>query len=234
MLKKLRPILSIGLLLISVCLLIWATLPSKRQVAVQEISPSEMQLKSSGQAAIPSILESQQLSLQWPSSMRIGDVEKITLVFKPELNDSASPDAVAEFSNVYDSYNLMAEGRFEVAGTRVDPANPTRESMPSGQALKFKWQVIIDKAGSYPGNVWLSLRFLPVDGSQASQQPIFVQEVDIRATSLFGISGPLARLLGGVGIFFSVLVSFDIMIDFVRNLRRKITTKYTTDTKDIK
>jgi hypothetical protein len=225
--KKLRRTLSIGLLLISVYLLIWATLPNKHQVAVQDISPSEMQLPSRGQAVIPSILVSRQLSLEWPTSMRIGDKGMITLVFEPELNDSASPDALAEFSNVYDSYNLMAEGRFEAAGIRVDPANSTRESMPSGHDVKFNWQVNFEKAGSYPGNVWLSLRFLPLDGSQASQQLIYIHEVDIRATSLCGLSGPLARLLGGVGIILGVVVGINDMIALVRKWIGK--TILTTD-----
>jgi hypothetical protein len=222
------------MLLIGICLLIWATLTAKRRVTVQSISPAEMQLPSSGQASQPTILETRQVVLEWPSTIRIGDMAVITLVFEPGKNEPSSDKPQDGFSDVYDKYSLMAEGRFEVAGIRVDPANPTRESMPSGQTVKLKWRVNADKAGEFPGNVWLSLRFLPHDGTETSQTPIFARKVDIHTTSLFGISGPLARLMGGVGIFFSVLVSFDIMIEFVRNLRRKITTKYIKDTKDIK
>jgi len=222
MLKKIRRALSIGLLLFSSGLLIWASLPSKRQVAIQTISPSEMQLPSTTQAVIPAILETRQVVLDWPSSMRIGDMGVITLVFEPIPNNPPSNNPQGEFSDVYDNNNIMAEARFEVAGISVNPANPTRESMPSGHSVKFEWQVNLEQAGSYHGNVWLSLRFLPLDGTTASQEPIFVREVDIHAASLFGISAPMARLLGGVGIILSVLIIFDDMISWARKWKRRM------------
>ncbi|MFZ0533471.1 MAG: hypothetical protein WAM09_09845 [Anaerolineales bacterium] len=233
MLKKLRRVLSLGLLLFSGYLLIWAILSSMRQVVVQSISPSEMQIPSSGEPPIPSILESRQVILEWPASMRIGDNGIITLIFEPIQKDAPSPDPQAELTNVYNNYNLMAEARIEAVGIKVDPANPTRESMPSGQSVKFKWQVSVEQAGSYNCNLWLSLRFLPLDGSQASQVPIYVHEVEIHATSLVGMSGPVGRLLGGMGIIFSILVIFDDMIGLVTRWMKKRTTKVTKGTKDL-
>jgi hypothetical protein len=216
MLKKIRRALSLGLLLFSGSLLIWAFLPSQRQVVTQTISSAEMQLPSSTQAITPTILETRKVVLEWPSSMRIGDMDEISLVFEPIQNEASSNNPQGEFSDVYNNYNIMAEARIEAAGIRANPGNPTRESMPSGHSVKFKWQVNIEQAGSYQGNVWLSLRFLPLDGRPASQWPIFVRMVDIHAVSLFGLSAPWARLLGGVGIILCVLIIFDDMIGLVR------------------
>ena len=108
----------------------------------------------------------------------------------------------------------MAEAKFEVAGVRVEPANPTRVSMPPGQPVRFKWQISAEQAGAYGGNVWLSLRFLPLDGSTPIQVPIYVKEFGIKATSLLGFSGTTARLVGGVGVLLSLLLVFNDMIDW--------------------
>ena len=227
MLKKIRRAFSIGLLLFGSGLLVWASLPSKHEVVVQAISSSEMQLPSNGQANIPSILETRQVRLDWPSSMRIGDMEGITLVFEPIANDMSASNPQDKFSDIYKDYNIMAEARFEVAGIRVSPAIPTRESMLSGRPVKYEWQINAEQARTIYGTVWLSLRFLALDGNMAIQKPIFIREVDIHATSLCGMSAPMARLLGSTGIILSVVIIFDDMISWFR--KRRTRTDLTTD-----
>jgi hypothetical protein len=232
MLNKLRSALSVGLLLMSGCLLIWASIPEQQQVLVQTIPPTGMQLVTSGWEGNPAVLETRQVRLEWPDSLRIGDDGEIRLSFEPAPGVATSPSLTAGLRDVYDSYNLMAEGRFEVAGIRTDSTNPVRESMPAGQTVNYHWKISAVQEGVYSGTIWLSLRFLPLDGSSPSQEPIFVQRVDIQAGSLLGISGPLARLLGGLGIVLSVLVSFDVMIGVLGRLVKKLTTKHIKVTKD--
>ena len=171
------------------------------------------------------------MMLDWPSSMRIGEQEEIKLVFEPVDTDASSPNQLPESLNIYNNYNIMAEARFEVAGIRVSPANPTRETMPPGQTMKFKWQISTHQAGSYDGTVWLSLRFLPLDGSQASEVPIFIHEVKIQTSSLFGMNETMAYFAGGSGAVLGVVIIFGDMIAIIRRRTRKITTKYNTDTK---
>lgn len=221
MLKKIRRALSIGLLLFGSSLLIWASIPSKHEVVEQAISSSEMQLPSDTQANIPSILETRQVMLEWPSSLRIGDMEGITLVFEPIANDMSANNPQDKFSDVYIDYNIMTEARFEVAGISVSPAIPTRESMPSGRSVKYEWQINAEQVRTFYGTVWLSLRFLPLDGNKAIQKPIFVREVDLHATSLCGMSAPMARLLGGMGIILSVVIIFDDMISWFRKSKTR-------------
>jgi hypothetical protein len=227
LLKKRRHALSIGLLLICASLLFWASLPNQHQKVVQTLASFEIQLPSSTQAVTQTLMETRRVMLECPSFMRIGDTEVITLVFEPIQDDTPSSNPVGKSSDVYSNYNIMAEARIEAAGIRINPANPTRESMPSGHSVNFKWQVNVERAGAYKGNVWLSLRFLPLDGTSASQEPIFVREVTIHAVSLLGMGGPLARVVGTVGIMLSVLIILDDMIGLVRNWIAKISI--TTD-----
>lgn len=233
MLIKLRRFLSIILLLFSSILLTWASLPGKRELVMVSLQPSEMRLKFTGQPDKPAILETRQIRLVWPSTMRIGDQDLILLDFESENQDTSSPNLQAGLSDVYGSYNVMAEARFEVAGINVDHANPIRESLPGGQPVRFTWEIISDRAGWYDGIVWLFLRFLPLNGSAPSQEPIYVQEIRLHTTSFFGLSGPMARLAGWAGLVLGVLLIFNDMINCFRRRKRKITSKDTRDAKDL-
>jgi hypothetical protein len=218
MLKKIRISMALGLLIFSWVVLIWAILPVKTLEATQILFPSEMQLPSAGQEKPQSVQESRQVVLRWPSTLRIGDVYKVTLVFEPMQKETGSPTNTDEFSNIYDEYNLMADARLEAAGISAFPGNRVRESMPPGQPVKFEWQVSSEYTGSYQGNVWLSLRYLPLDGSQASQAPIYVHEVNIRTVNLLGMRGATARILGGAGIILSAALVFN---DMIHRLQKK-------------
>jgi len=228
MLKKLRHIISLGLLLFSGIFLVWASLPSKRQVVSKVITPSEMQLPFLDQTETQSILENRQVKLDWPNSMRIGEEGVITLTFEQVQEDTLYPSQQDQFADIYDNYNIMAEGRYEVAGISIDPANPIQESMPSGQSMRYRWQISAAQAGSYIGRIWLSLRYLPINGDPAVQVPIFVQEVEIHMTSLLGLSGAMARLVGGVGVLLSVLLVFNDMIGWIRLWKEKNTNNEIT------
>ena len=231
MLNKVRYFLSFGLLLFGGSLLVWALLPARRQVDEQTIRPDTMRMKLNGQDVESAVMDARQVRLEWRSSMRIGDDEVIRLEFET-IENASSPEQQTGFTDAYNSYNIMAEARFEVAGVRVKPANPTRESMPAGQPVRFMWEVSTERAGDFKGNVWLSLRFLPLDGSPPIQEPIYVSEVGIHATSLFGLSGTLARILGGVGVGLSLLLVYKDMSGLVISWKTKNNTKYTKVTKD--
>ena len=200
-------------------MLIWAAFPNTRQSTMQEIQSSKISIPRRDQPSLGLGMENRQVVLEWPESMRIGDEDEIILTFEARNKSPViNPDLSTE--DIYQRYNLMAEGKFEAAGIMVTPANPTRKSMPTGQAVGFTWRVSIDRAGNYNGKVWLSLRFLPLDGSQAVEVPVFVQELDIRATSLLGMRTETVRLLGGLGIILGLALSIDGMIKFVKRFAK--------------
>jgi hypothetical protein len=200
------------LLFISIALIIWASLPNKHQTVVQSISPAEMQISPSVEGGDPLRMAARQMVLEWSSSMRIGEDETMTLVFEPVESVSATSDQPAGYSDIYSLYNLMAEARYDVSGISVTPANPTRESMPAGQPVKFTWKINADQVGLSDGTVWLSLRYLPLDGGQASQVPIYIKEVNIQTSSLFGLNETIAYLLGGLGVVLAAVIVYDDLI----------------------
>jgi hypothetical protein len=223
MLRNFRRILAILLLFVSLGMIIWAALPNSRQTDSQVLTPEMMQLPDHAQSAIPLSIPAREVTLEWPAQMRIGEEEVITLSIFPAQADRVNTNGQENYTDLYSLYSLMAEGRFDVAGLKVDPANPRRESMPDGQPLKFKWAVSTDIVGSYDGTVWLSLRYLPLDGSQATQIPVYIQGINIQATSFFGMSENVVYLLGGLGVLVSAVLVYDDIISLLRNINKKIT-----------
>ena len=235
-----RRVLASSLLLLSVTLIVWAILPVKREVATLVLSPFEMKMPTGSAGSTPAIQEARRATLDWPSSMRIGDKSIISLTFDVNAGGNPTPSPAAgandeggngqSLTNVYITHSVMLEGRLVVAGVRVDPANPINESLLEGQPVSFKWEVSIPQAGTYECTLWLTLHFLPLDGSEASNQPVYARRIKINSTSLLGIGGPAARIVGGGGVLLSGCVVFDDMIGVGKHLKRKITTK---DTKDL-
>jgi hypothetical protein len=235
--RIIRQIVSFVLILAGLIMLAWASIPYKRQILVTTILPAEMQAPEGGQGGGQALLQARQVVLEWPESMRIGDKAVISLAFQPAENQTNDNYHGSDLTDAYASYNLMAEGGFEVAGLRVNPDNPVRESLLAGQMVSLKWTIGAQEAGSFPGDVWLSLRFLPLDGSPASDVPIFVQQVELHASSLLGLGGPQARLLGGMGVIVGLALSTDVMIRMFKKLitkgRTKIVQVTTKDTKEL-
>jgi hypothetical protein len=191
-----------------------------------------MQISSTGQGNTILSMPDRQVTLEWPDSMRIGEDETITMVFAPEVTDSPSSSQLAGYADVYSLFNLMAEARYTVSGVSVSPANPIRESMPSEHSVKFTWNVNAEHPGTYDGTVWLSLRYLPLDGGHASESPIYIQEVNLQTSSLFGLNETMAYLLGGVGFALAVAIVYDDLIALIRRRIKKKTENVPKDTKD--
>jgi hypothetical protein len=231
MLKKIRQVLAIILVLFCSLLFVWGTLPLGHKVDVQSIQPTSMRLQMAGHNKGLALLETRLVNLERPSTMRIGDSEKIILLFTYLPDEVGAITWEKDFSDAYTSNNVMVEARFEVAGVRATPANPIRESMPTRQEIRFEWEVNADEQGISTGLIWLSLRFLPLDGGTPVQVPIYVREVQIRTMSLFAISGPVARLSGGVGIILGLSLIFSDMIAMVKHWNTKKITPSVLNTK---
>ena len=206
-----RLVQSFGLLILVISLvsLLWGVLPIEDQLRTLTILPAGMQLPGSpntGAAPLPAKLETRQMTLSWPAVMRVGDPENIRLelaVVGQEQHGDRLPMA-----DLFETHNVVAEAYLELAGVRMVPDGRIGEPLRPGHAATFLWSVRPAAAGAYPGAVWLHLRFVPLDGSPESRQPLSNQRIEIRATSPFGLTGSAARLLGGTGLLFSAVLLF--------------------------
>jgi hypothetical protein len=104
----------------------------------------------------------------------------------------------------------------------VSPAAVISQPLLPGQAVTFYWSVSSDDVGVYRGTVWLYLRFLPLDGSPASERPLSAQIVEIETVNLLGLSGAPARILGGAGMLLGGMLGLDDLVKLVKKLRPKL------------
>ncbi len=188
---------------------------------MQAVTPEEMQRAAEGEGGKPLSMPVRQVKLEWPESMRIGEVQQIQLDFEPVAGAQAN-DSGRGYGDIYTQYNLMAEARYEGAGVNVSPGGATRESLPPGSIVRFSWRVSTKEAGSYTGRVWLSLRYLPLDGSEAAQAPIYIQDVRIKITSLLGLDESKAYVIGGLGVATGLVLTYEEVISWVKWLMNKL------------
>jgi len=221
MLSLNRRLISVFVLLLSAVSLVWSGVPARQLNLTSTLAPEDMQLVSTEINATYAVLENRQVRLEWPASMRIGDEYAINLEYTPFVNESAAPGQPSGYVDVYSDHNVMAEARYEVNGVRADPVNPIRASLIAGRGLKFTWEIQADQAGEYDSVVWLSLRYLPLDGSAPSQVPIFIQALKLHTHSLLGLDASKARLLGGLGMILAIALELGDRFGKIRGRKEK-------------
>jgi hypothetical protein len=226
--KQLRTFISVFLLLAGCILLLWGCLPVYYESELEELANERLRVGEGSETVIPGSL---QVVLTWPRSLRIGKGEEIRLEVV-SVQHAGQPAQEIGLEDAYQFYNVMAEARFEVAGVRLEPANAVRQSMLPNQPLHFTWEIFPDKAGWNDGTAWLSLRFLPLDGSTPVQVPVYSDEMSLHATSLLGLSAPVARGMGSAVIFISLGIAIHDRIWGRRgsaNIKPEMGKKNTTD-----
>lgn len=179
----------------------------------------------------PAILEARRLILEWPPTIRVGDSDVVRL--RLELDQGGEVQVTAEFPghetrsetveipDLYDTHNVFAEARLEMAGVQVAPNDLVSQPLLRGQAVTFYWSVQPQQVGTFRGALWFYLRFAPLDGGPQTQRPITVQPIEIRAVNLLGLSGAPARLLGAVGTLAGSIFGLDNVLPWAWKLFRR-------------
>lgn len=168
---------------------------------------------------LPAVPEERLMVLEWPPKIRVGDSDLIILTL--ELDEEGNLSATAQFEdhqvrssqvqipNLYDTHNVVAQARLDMAGVEFSPQGEISEPMRPGVPVKFTWSVLPRQVGSYRGTLWLHLQFIPLDGGESSRQALSAQVIDIEAVNLFGVGGVPARFIGAVGTVVGALLSMD-------------------------
>lgn len=142
------------------------------------------------------------IRLTFSPRMRAGDSQIM------ELNVTAEGEM--EESDVYETYNVIAEARLDLAPSDVRPAELLSAALVRGSGATFYWEVTPREEGILRGTVWLYLRFIPKAGGEETRQPVYAPLVEVRSMSMLMQTGSEARLLGvvgfGIGVGFCVLL----------------------------
>jgi hypothetical protein len=186
----------------------------------------------------PAIPETRRLTLEFPSKMRAGvegDIVRLTL----EVDDlgNITPTAqiggnvvvgeMIEIPDLYETHNVTAEAKLDLAGMQVQPADAIYEPLKRGQSATFYWSIRPQETGIYRGTVWLHLNFADKStgehpqGAAQSRIAVSAQIVEIEAVDFFGLSVNLARSSGVVGSIVGGVVGFPFIEDIIKFLFKK-------------
>jgi hypothetical protein len=201
------------------------------QPTATEGLPSEPALS----APPPAIPESRRVTLEYPPSMRAGDSDVIRLTLELDTLGNLTPTAeiqgnvitgqTVEIPNLYDTHNVIAEARLDLAGAEVRPDEVTSEPLLPGQSATFYWSVRPANVGTYRGTAWLFLRFIDKATKEESRTVVSAQTVQISANNFFGITGNAARTAGGLGSVVGAVLGFPFIDDVFKWLWNRIRSR---------
>jgi hypothetical protein len=205
--------------------------PEQTQVVVAPVvMPTAAQsiLPIPENAIPPAINETRRLTLEYPPEIRLGDTDVVRLTL--EVNDlgNITPTAqiegnlvtgnTVEIPNLYDTHNVTAEARFDMAGPLITPSELISEPLLPGQSVTFYWSIRPQEAGNYRGTVWLSLRFVNKLNGEETSKVLSAQQVQIEATTFLGLKADTARAAGGVGSIVAGILGFPFADDILKFL----------------
>jgi hypothetical protein len=196
--------------------------------ATQEAAPTEMQANSQP----PAIPEMRMLSLEYPPRIRAGDSDVIRLTLEIDENGNLTPTVstagnvttgeVISIPNLYETHNVFAEARLDMAGVDVRPSETISETLLPRQKVTFYWSVLPSDVGNYKGTVWFFLHFVPKSDGVESRQALSAQPIEIEATSFFGLRANLARWLGIGGTIISSLLGLPFLETILKFLVKRL------------
>jgi len=176
----------------------------------------------------PAIPEMRMLTLEFPPTIRAGDSDIVRLTLEINDNGNITPTAsvagnqtvgqVVTIPNLYETHNVLAEARLDMAGMDIRPNDVITETLLPNQKVTFYWSLLPAEVGKYKGTVWFFLRFVPKAAGVESRQALSAQVIEIESTSLFGLRAAPARWLGVAGTFISSILGFPFLESILKAL----------------
>jgi len=181
----------------------------------------------------PAINESRRLTLELPPRIRVGEGDIIRMTLEVDNLGNVTPTAeiqgntvtvqTVEIPNLYETHNVTAEARLDLAGMDVKPADLISEPLTQGQSVTFYWSIRPTEVGVYRGTIWLYLRFVNKSTGEESRKTVSAQLIQIDAVNLLGLPLGVVRSAGAVGSVVGGVLGFPFLEDIVKFLfkRRK-------------
>jgi hypothetical protein len=180
----------------------------------------------------PAIPESRRLTFEFPPEIRLGDTDVIRLTLEVDNLGNVTPTAMiqgnivtgntVEIPNLYDTHNVTAEARLDMAGPLITPPGLISEPLLPAQSVSFYWSIRPQEAGSYRGTIWLSLRFVNKLNGDETQKVVSVQTVKIDTTTFLGLKADTARTAGGLGSIVAGILGFPFIDDIFKFLWERL------------
>jgi len=180
---------------------------------------------------LPAIPERRRLTLEFPAKIRAGDSDVVRLTLEVDALGNITPTAqfegnvvtgeVVEIPNLYETHNVIAEAKFDIAGIQVSPPDLISQTLSQGQVVNFYWSVRPTDPGSYRGTIWFYLRFADKVSGEESRNAVSAQIVEIDAVNLLGLPANIVRTAGSIGSVVGAIIGFPFFEDIVRFLFRR-------------
>ena len=181
---------------------------------------------------LPAISEARMLTLEWPPRIKVGTGDRIRLTLEMDDSGGIVPTAeveghqvggeVIEIPNLYETHQVVAQARLDMAGMPIEPTGIQSEALLPGQPVTFYWSLRPSETGSYQGTVWLYLLFVPKDGEAEVKKTISAQMVDIKAVTYMGLSTGPAGVLGAAGTVLGTFLGIPFMDDVLKWVWKRI------------
>jgi hypothetical protein len=153
----------------------------------------------------PPALENGIFTLRWPSMIRLGDEGKIRLELA--ATDSGSPCSEQE-----NSTEFVLKSRLELTGARVAPGDELTQPVVPCQVLFQAWTLRPMTSEPLDGTIWLHLETTVSKNGNSPGRPIAALPVTITPTSLVGLTGSQARLVGILAVLIGLILNIDLLV----------------------
>ncbi|HSO12769.1 MAG TPA: hypothetical protein VLT51_10370 [Anaerolineales bacterium] len=200
--------------------------------APTQIAPEEPPVEEEpAPMALPALPERRRLTLEFPSQIRAGDSDVVRLTLEVDDLGNITPTAqvggnvvtgeVVEIPNLYETHNVVAEAKFDIAGPQISPPELISQPLSKGQTIHFYWSIRPTDAGVYRGTIWFYLRFVDKVSGEESRRTVSAQIVEIEAVNFLGLPADLVRTVGGVGSVVGAVAGFPFFEDIVKFILRR-------------
>lgn len=167
--------LSLFLILVSVLVLIWVSIPQARQQEVLRFSPT----------VSVAIADGGEFYISLPTMTRAGQPAKIWLVLQNVRLEGGQAAGEA---------GLLIEARLDMPGGRVFPQGTVRQTLAAEQRLKFVWQFIPYSKGKLSGTLWVFINTVSESG-EVDRYPVLAYPLEVQVQGGLGIPVQTIRLL---------------------------------------
>lgn len=157
-------------------------------------------------------------NIYWTPSIRFGDKGQLTLEFiRSDLGDIDPVNIKSEGDEMIGKSDvLLVESRLELWSAIIEPGPEVLLTIGKGDKQAVTWNIEPSKTGRYKPELWVYLH-QPVDGEGTTdKQPISIQDLELTSISLFGLSGPIARMSGIISCLVAIIYFMSYVSDFQR------------------